>query len=422
MKIRLMLVVALLTYSAQSIYAQTARELWEETFVSKIQNSAYISYILTYDGVAYGEPFNLDTVCCVTTSANEMWQTCGFNEFERFDNQENLWITTDTFCFFNRKEDNIVYGTTWKDSSQTTHSWEFNNLILPLVGRNWISVYIPLYFLQWEYSPEKRVPEDYRDSMWNGSLYWVFRVVDHSRGSFDGDTVIPNDDTLYYFVNKKSHLVDRLDVYSHNKTWEQYGCEYERIIFHDVKVHDAKPPLGDEWNINSPIYTNTPRYSIYQHVPPSIAIMHPYDTYRVIDQQILDYPLQDIHGDTVSIGQMKGWLLIDFFQFGCRPCVEFHKSMQDESQANGLCRLEESGVKVVCIHPYTGISDALKRYVERFGLQTRAYCARDLSPLIKDLNHYPKYYLISPDKTIVLEDEDDAEKILKAIKEYEKSR
>ncbi|MCR5589146.1 MAG: hypothetical protein K6F72_05985, partial [Bacteroidales bacterium] len=69
--------------------------------------------------------------------------------------------------------------------------------------------------------------------------------------------------------------------------------------------------------------------------------------------------------------------------------------------------------------PKTGLSDAFKHYVEKFGLQTRAYCARELAPLVGNLNYYPKYYLISPDKKIVLEDEKDPEIIIKKINDYE---
>ena len=405
----------LLTCCIKTANAQTTGELWNEAFVSTVQDAACISYSLTVDGVYHGEPFNLDTVCHVLSTANGMWHTNGS------DGLKNLWISRDTFCLFNRRTDDIVYGTTWKDSTHTERSSEFNVLIYPQqVAWGWISGYLPLYFLQWDYSPEDLVPESHNDSVWDGRRYWAFQVVDHGVGTMDGDTFVPNDDTILYFVNQSTRLVERVDIHTHNKMHEQSG--YERFLFHDVKALDAMPPLGKEWDMDNAMYAKTPKYDIKQHVPASLTTMRPPKRYKVTDRPLLDYPLLDIHGDTVSVGQMSGWLLIDFFQYGCKPCAQFHRQIQEESKDDGLCILEEHGVKVVCILPSTGLSDAFKKYADRFGLQTRAYCARELAPLVENLHYYPKYYLISPDKEIVLEDEHDATVILNKIAEYEKSR
>lgn len=417
MKSKLVIIVIMIVLNIQSVRSQTASELWNRTIVSTIRNASGISYSLTVDGISYGETFNLDTVCHVTCTPTEMRHTDGH------DGLVNLWITRDTFVLFNRRSDDIVYGSVWKDSTHAVHSSEFNLLIYPnKVAWGMIPIHLPLYFAQWNYSSEKKIPESYHDTTWNSLQYWVFSVVDHSSGLMDGDIFIPNDDSIFYFVNKITNLVERVDICSHNKKNEEYGYQYERYIFHNVKILDSLPVLGDEWNIDSPIYTNTPKYNIYQSIPSSLAIMRPQEQYKVTDQQILDYPLLDVYGDTLSIGQMQGWLLIDFFQYGCPPCAKFHKKIQDESKDSGKCALEKHGVRVVCIHPKTGLSDAFKQYVEKFGLQTRAYCARELAPLVDNLRYYPQYYLISPDKIIVLEEENNPEVILKKINEYERSR
>lgn len=417
MKKCLIVFFLLLFFDIQHCGAQIDNGLWANTVVSTIRNSIGISYTLTVDGISYGEPFTQDTVCHIISTANEMWQTNGY------DGLVNLWITKDTFALFNRRSDDIVYGSVWKDSTHTEHSSEYNMLIFPnKVAWGMIPIHLPLYFAQWNYLSGKTTQEYYQDSVWNGSQYWVFLVVDHNVGKMDGDRFVPNDDSIFYFVNKMTNLVERVDVRSYNKLREEYGCQYERYLFHNVKILDSFPVLGDEWNIDSPIYSNTPKYNIYQHIPSSLAILRPEERYKITDRQLLDYPLLDIHGDTVHIGQMQGWLLIDFFQYGCPPCAKFHKALQDESKDDGKCILEKNGVRIVCIHPKTGLSDAFKYYVEKFELQDRAYCARELAPLVENLWSYPKYYLISPDKKIVLEDKNDAVEIIKNINEYEMSR
>ena len=417
MKSKSVIIGILIVLNIPLVKSQTASELWNQTFVSTILKSPGISYSLTVDGTSYGDTFDKDTVCHVTSTPAAMWHTDGF------DGLENLYITRDSFLLFNRLADDIVCGSTWKDSTHTEHSSEYNLLIYPnKVAWGMIPIYLPLYFAQWNYSSDKRTPESYHDTVWNGSRYWVFLVVDHSRGLMDEDRFVPDDDSIFYFVNKATNLVERVDVYVHNKLREEYGYQYERYLFHNVKILESIPTFGDEWNINSPIYANTPKYNIYQHIPASLANIRTKEQYKVTDQQLLDYPLLDVNGDTVYIGQMRGWLLIDFFQYGCPPCAKFHKKIQDESKDNGMCILEKHGIQVVCIHPKTGLSDAFKHYVEKFGLQTRAYCARELAPLVGNLNYYPKYYLISPDKKIVLEDEKDPEIIIKKINDYEMSQ
>ena len=418
MEHRLTIIILGIVFLTQDLYAQTPYELWNNTFVHTIQNSVGISYSLTVDGNSYGEDFNLDTVCHVVCSPAEVWHTDGD------DRLENLYIGPDSFSLFNRRADDIVYGSVWKDSTHTEHSYEFNRLIYPnKVAWGWIPIHLPLYFAQWKYSPEKTTLDSYKDTVWNGSPYWVFLAVEHRNGLMENDCFVPNDDSIFYFVNKSTNLVERVDILSHNKLREEYGYQYERYLFHNIKTLDSIPFHGDEWDTSSTIYANTPKYNIHQHIPASLAlVLDPGMQYKVTDQQLLSYPLLDVNGDTVTFGQMQGWLLIDFFQYGCPPCAKFHKTIQDESTDNGLCTLEKHGVRIVCIHPRTGLSEAFKQYVERFGLQGRAYCARELAPLVGDLRFYPKYYLISPDKKIVLEDENDPAIIIKKINEYEMSR
>jgi len=410
-------ILILIVSSVHLVRSQTAAELWSRTFVSAVRNASGISYSLTVDGISYGEAFNLDTVCHVISTPDEM------RHIDGSDGLVNLYLTQDSFLLFNRRTDDIVYGSVWKDATRTESSSEFNLLIYPnKVAWGMIPIHLPLYFAQWNYFPEKDSPKSHHDTIWNDSQYYVFLVADHSVGLMDGGVFVPNDDSIFYFVNKKSNLIERVDICSHNRLNEEYGYRYERYLFHNVKILDSIPTADEKWNINSPIYTNTPKYNIYHHIPPSLATMRPEKQFKIIDQELLDYPLLDVYGDTVSIGRMRGWLLVDFFQYGCPPCAEFHKMIKEEGDNNGMCVLEKHGVRIVCIHPKTGLSNAFKQYVEKFELQGRAYCARELAPLVDNLRFYPKYYLVSPEKKIVIEDEYNPEIIIKIMNEYEKSR
>ena len=398
-----------------SASAQSVIEMWNKTFASTVQNAAAISFSVTCDGISGGDAFNLDTVCHVLSSADAMWHSNG-------NRQKHLWITQDTFCFFNQMADDIVYGSTWKDSTRTEPSQLFNMLIFPQkVAWGWLAEYIPLYFTRWGYTPDKYAPESFCDTILSDTSYRVFLAVDHSIGVMDGDRFVPNDDSIHFYLNQETKLVDRIDASSRNAFRGEDSYQYVRYFFHDLRVLDTVPALGDEWNAASPVYQNTPKYDIRHFVPASLANMRPETRYRVTDREILNYPLINIAGDTVTIGQMTGWLLLDFFNYGCKPCVRFHASILEESRADGLCRLEQNGVKVVCILPKTGLSDTFRRYVEKYGLQERAYCAREMGPSVNGLDYYPKYYLISPDKKIVIEDVNDLPVILNAINEYEKS-
>ena len=196
MKSKLVIIVIMIVLNIQSVRSQTASELWNRTIVSTIRNASGISYSLTVDGISYGETFNLDTVCHVTCTPTEMRHTDGH------DGLVNLWITRDKFVFFNRRADDIVYGSVWKDSTHTVHSSEFNLLIYPnKVAWGMIPIHLPLYFAQWNYSSEKKIPESYHDTTWNSLQYWVFSVVDHSSGLMDGDIFIPNDDSIFYLLS-----------------------------------------------------------------------------------------------------------------------------------------------------------------------------------------------------------------------------
>ncbi|MDR1846574.1 MAG: thioredoxin family protein [Bacteroidales bacterium] len=136
---------------------------------------------------------------------------------------------------------------------------------------------------------------------------------------------------------------------------------------------------------------------------------------------VLNYPLINSYGDTTTIGKETGWLLLDFWFFGCKPCIEFFNTINTEEKQYGKSILEQNNVKILSINPFTSNYLALKQQAEKYNFIEHVYCAKDLR-LYFNIRGYPSFFLISPDKKIVYDSNDlgDYSEILEIIKQYKR--
>ena len=117
----------------------------------------------------------------------------------------------------------------------------------------------------------------------------------------------------------------------------------------------------------------------------------------------LDAPLVSATLDTVTLREIEGWVLVDIWRFGCRPCAEFVKNMKQEQDSLGYRILEREGISVVCLNPSSLVTSEFKAYTERYDIQDIAYSARAIADCV-NWHSFPYYFLISPEKEIVFRD------------------
>lgn len=138
--------------------------------------------------------------------------------------------------------------------------------------------------------------------------------------------------------------------------------------------------------------------------------------------RFLNAPLINVSLDTTSLRNIEGWVLVDIWSFGCKPCAKFAKQMEQEQAELGYRKLEHEGIKVVCLNPHSLVTETFKAYVKRFKISDIAYSAQTINGVM-DWRGYPYYFLLSPDKKIVYRGNnlgENYENILKAKKEHSK--
>lgn len=135
----------------------------------------------------------------------------------------------------------------------------------------------------------------------------------------------------------------------------------------------------------------------------------------------LDFPLVSIAGDTTSIREQEGWIVLSFWTTSCRPCIEHLYELSHEKDSLGCLILENNGIRSLAIEHKSNNMELIRKYAEKTGLQDMMYSAKGIGTtvFIPALGYY---YLLSPDKEIVYETYDlgDYSELLKAKEDYEK--
>ena len=165
---------------------------------------------------------------------------------------------------------------------------------------------------------------------------------------------------------------------------------------------------------------NNPKYHSYskhdENTPPSSTIV---SDNKSLNSKILSFPILKLNGKKTTIAEENGWILLDFWQFGCRPCFEQFKRFAAENDSLGQTILEKNNITILSIHPFSDNMEMIAQIGEKYHVSQYLYSAKGLNTEIEIIS-YPTYYLISPDKKIVHKTNHlgDYSEILQIIKQY----
>ena len=206
------------------------------------------------------------------------------------------------------------------------------------------------------------------------------------------------------------------EVVRENIIFTKTVCRYKNVSFEDKTAE-----------YDSIFSERNPVYAIYEHYDDS----NPYgDTYspkpgteKVLDiltDDILEHPFVNVNGDTTTLGQQEGWVLIEAWYDGCWPCKRWMVDYENEKKEKGMTSLEQAGIKVLCVNPYVSYIDHLRKTADKYGIGRIVYAGKGF--MEKIFWYHPLYYLVSPDKHIVFTSEkyvEDNSIFIEKMKEYE---
>lgn len=253
-------------------------------------------------------------------------------------------------------------------------------------------------------------------------------------------------------VDKKTDTVIRNTpclLYSSSTTKESYNSNREKqIITETRKIYIDKNTLEIDSIVKTDLYDSgyrlickervsdlpnfdynelkqqldfsNPKYAHYsRHDESNLPYRMVYTRNKETTQAILDYPITNLQGQVTKLADMEGWVLLDFWQFGCQPCFAQFKKFAHERDSIGSSVLEKEGVQILSIHPYSDNMEKIAQIGEKYHVSDYLYSAKGMNGQL-EMNGYPTYYLISPDKKVALKTNHlgDYSEIIGIVKEY----
>lgn len=232
------------------------------------------------------------------------------------------------------------------------------------------------------------------DTIINGITYTVLTKDDMSSHFFNDSTQefdIPNYRTIKYYY---SPAHDRLQFivslpmdYPNNEALGTHRYDIS-ISYENCQAH-----IDSVINFENPCYRTFTRHNNTDNTPLSWQWRSTENSQ--LTDEVLNFPIISMNGDTTSFGQLPGWLLVDFWYTGCKPCYIQMRQLHDDSSILQL--LQEKGIHFMMINPLAANATSLLPIVEKYGLEPYTYHAKGLSNVF-GIKSMPRLVLISPDK------------------------
>lgn len=135
---------------------------------------------------------------------------------------------------------------------------------------------------------------------------------------------------------------------------------------------------------------------------------------------IMDFPLVNLDGDTVTLREQEGWVLLNFWTMNCGPCLANLQNYKHEQDSLGYRILENEGVKILAVEHRSDNMELIGKVADRTNCRDIMYSAKNISTKIS-IPYLGYYYLIDPSKKFIWKDGSlgDYSSLLKAKREHE---
>ena len=235
------------------------------------------------------------------------------------------------------------------------------------------------------------------DTVIAGDEYTVLHRIDTSRHNYNEATKefdIPFAwDVTYYYDNLTEALVRIVakPAIIANNSAADFGT-------YDITIsitHDDCTEAMNIFDTSDVRYAGYSRHNNTDNLPPSARRLMA--TNESLTDALLDYPLVSFGGDTTSLRKQKGWVLMDFWFTGCKPCLREMGRMAGDTADVKLAWMKEHGIKLMIVNPLAASTESLLPVVSRFGLNDHMYHAKGLTDVFS-IKSYPCLVLVNPQK------------------------
>lgn len=414
----LMYLTCAILLSGCSTYTEIAEHskmyrIWRETVLSEYKSDApravYVKHQRGSNTDSNEYNYTMVYANGYTAYINDDWQT-----YQRFDDSSVIYID-----ILNR---DLMIG----KAGESFYEGQYDQTI---IGKT-------MYFAQIVGLHDKRKPKSLaqfarkialewhmvfsgvRDTLLDGTGYKIFQVKKQDEYLFNQETHkydIPRFHIIDYYFNTADKSIDKVVVMpedpSNPRIWKEvFFIRTDFNINPDTLTRDIFDTSSVKYMGFSRNDDRNPPYSLRPLVTKVDSTA----------EDLLKYPLVDMNGDTTTVLQQDGWLLLDFWIFGCPGCRRQHMEWKKEQKTDGITTPEREGITVLSINPVSDNSEYIAREAVEFCPDgTRMFHAKGINVHLKT-NAFPQYYLISPDKSIVYRSGPmiDYDQLLKSLHQY----
>ena len=178
-----------------------------------------------------------------------------------------------------------------------------------------------------------------KDTVMGGSHCKVYIGRSSTKKTLISDTCwtpLYHSDVVVYY-NKDKQWVDSVVT--------SLPRDVDEVVRENVVITNFEDKTAEYDSIFS---ERNPVYAIYEHLDDSKPYGENYSspkprTEKVLDRltdDILEHPFVDVNGDTTTLGQQEGWVLIETWYDGCRPCKQWIVDYENEKKEKGTTSLE----------------------------------------------------------------------------------
>lgn len=320
---------------------------------------------------------------------------------------EYFKITKSSAVTIDEGENKIItykrkFGGQYNDMGVFQHLGNYNEYLwyymMPFRNR----FVLPSAFNLKEYSDLCNGNDSIREYIGNGATGYYYDYVDSIRKEVTRE--------VYSYVNNNTNVLDsiRINYIVDNEISSQ------RIIRISNLRYDDRQQFID--SIFDPSDSKYAKFSRHDEKNPE----NPWTENHEINDKVLQFPLVNLDGDTTTLAENKGWVLLNVWTINCGPCIENLQNYGHEKDSLGYRVLEHEGIKILAVNQSSDNMELIRSIGEKTGTSDLMYSGKGLSGVI-ELPYLGYYYLISPDKQIVYESGHlgDYSDLLKAKAKYE---
>lgn len=252
-----------------------------------------------------------------------------------------------------------------------------------------------------------------RDTVINDVDYKVLFSFDTSRHFYNDSTSefdIPFAWDVEYYYDVLWEKLVRI-VATPSNIANNHAVDFGTYMIDIAISHENCGEVMKLFDTNDVRYAGYSRHNNTDNLPPSVRRLMA--TNELLTDELLDYPLVSFGGDTTSLRKQKGWVLMDFWFTGCKPCLRSMQKMASDSAEVSLAWLKEHNVKMMYVNPLAASTESLLSVVGRYGLNRYMYHAKGLTDIFS-IKSYPCLVLVNAqeNKMVKLESMTDVKMII----------